>query len=158
MTRDSEKPYTGWIAGCVHSFAVRVYIEDTDMGGVVYHANYLCYLERARSDLLRALGIDQRRAFETGKGIYAVTEVRVKYLRPAKLDDSLLVHSRVEGLRAASCTISQTIARDAQTITEAAVAVAFLGPQGRPKRQPSEWVEKFRGLMPSDSSGSALSF
>lgn len=132
--------------GDAHYFALRVYFEDTDLGGVVYHANYLRFLERARSDLLRALGIDQRAAFEKGVGIYAVTEMRIKYARPAKFDDELVVVSRVNSLRRASCVVDQTILRAHETIVEATVTVAFLTPEGRPTRQPPEWVHKFELL------------
>ena len=78
-----EKPYEGAFVGDAHHFALRVYIEDTDLGGVVYHANYIRFLERARSDLLRAAGIDQRAAIEKGEGVYAVAELRIKYIKPA---------------------------------------------------------------------------
>lgn len=138
-----EKPYEGAVVGNEHQFALRVYIEDTDLGGVVYHANYIRFLERARSDLLRVLGIDQRGSIERGEGVYAVAELRIKYIKPAKLDDALLIISRLDDLHGACCVISQEIYRDQEVIAKAIVTVAFLGPNGRPKRQPAEWVEKF---------------
>ena len=73
-----------------HYYALRVYYEDTDLSGITYHANYLRWFERARSDLLRQLEIDQRAAIEDGGGAYAVAEVNLKYLRPAKLDRNAL--------------------------------------------------------------------
>jgi len=138
-----EKPYEGAVVGHEHQFALRVYIEDTDLGGVVYHANYIRFLERARSDLLRVLGIDQRGSIERGEGVYAVAELRIKYIKPAKLDDALLIISRLDDLHGACCVISQEIYRDQEVLTKAIVTVAFLGPNGRPKRQPAEWVERF---------------
>lgn len=132
--------------GDAHYFALRVYFEDTDLGGVVYHANYLRFLERARSDLLRALGIDQKGAFEKGEGIYAVTEMHIKYARPAKFDDALVVVSRVNALRRASCVVDQRIMRAQELVVEAIVTVAFLTREGRPTRQPSDWVNKFELL------------
>jgi acyl-CoA thioester hydrolase len=151
MSLEFKKPYTGDIQGHAHYFALRVYIEDTDFGGVVYHANYLKFLERARSDLLRLLGIDQRAALELGTGVYAVSEAHIKYRRPARLEDELMVVSKLEDMRGASCVISQSILRGEETLAEATIKVAFLGPEGRPKRQPAEWVEKLRRVTaPAD--------
>jgi acyl-CoA thioester hydrolase len=141
-----EKPYEGAFVGDAHHFAVRVYIEDTDLGGVVYHANYVRFLERARSDLLRVIGIDQRAAIEKGEGVYAVAELRIKYLKPAKLDDDLIIISRLEDIHGACCVISQQILRGQEPICKATITVAFLGAQGRPKRQPAEWLEKFERI------------
>ena len=93
----------GTLDGDRHLYAVRVYYEDTDLSGITYHANYLRWFERARSDLLRQLEIDQRSAIEAGVGAYAVSEVNLKYLRPAKLDDDVLIETRCTELRAASC-------------------------------------------------------
>ena len=69
--------------GSEHRFPVHVYFEDTDLSGVVYHANYLRFMERARSDMLRAAGIDQRAAFESGEGVYAITNLAIRYRRRA---------------------------------------------------------------------------
>ena len=143
MSMELEKPYQGAFKGHEHYFALRVYIEDTDLGGVVYHANYLRFLERARSDLLRSLGIDQRVAFENGEGIYAVTEMHIKYSRPARLEDELVIVSHVAEIRGASCVIEQKILRGHDILAKAMVTAAFLNSEGRPKRQPAEWVKKF---------------
>lgn len=140
-----DTPYQGaWVDG-VHHFALRVYFEDTDVAGVVYYANYLKYMERARSDMLRAAGIDQRAALESGEGVYVVAEAHIKYLRSAKLDDALQILSTVEEVRAASCVIQQRVSRDGETLAEARITAAFLS-NGRPKRQPRAWIELFEGL------------
>jgi acyl-CoA thioester hydrolase len=141
-----EKPYEGAFIGNLHYFALRVYIEDTDLGGVVYHANFLRFLERARSDMLRSAGIDQRAAIENRKGVYAVAEAHIKYRKPAKLDDELVVVSHLDEVRGVSCVISQRVMRGNDTLVQATVTVAFLTLDGRPRRQPSEWVEKFNKL------------
>jgi acyl-CoA thioester hydrolase len=146
MSGEMERAYQGRIHGNAHYFALRVYIEDTDLGGVVYHANYLRFLERARSDMLRAVGIDQRGAIEKGVGVYAVAELQIKYRRPARLDDELVVVSRLEEVRGVSCIIDQKISRGDELIAEATVTAAFDTPQGRPRRQPVDWVEKFKNL------------
>ena len=145
-TADPDIPYQGAFNGRIHRFAVRVYFEDTDAGGVVYYANYLRFLERARSDMLRALGIGQRGPLETGEGVYAVARVDIQYRAPARLDDALLIESEVRELRAASCLIHQRVMRGQEILTDALVTVAFLSPGGRPKRQPRAWLEAFERL------------
>lgn len=147
MNTDIEKPYSGGFRGKSHYFALRVYIEDTDLGGVVYHANYFRFLERARSDMLRSAGIDQRAGIENRLGFYAVVEAQIKYRKPAKLDDELVVVSRLDGIHGAACVISQKILRDTNLLAEAVITVAFLGPDGRPKRQPAEWMGKFERML-----------
>ncbi len=144
MSTEIQKPYEGAFRGDTHYFALRVYIEDTDLGGVVYHANYLRFLERARSDLLRAAGIEQRAAIESGKGVYAVAELRIKYCRPARLEEDLVITSKLDEIRGATAVISQKILRGADVLAEATVTAAFITPDGRPKRQPAEWVEKLK--------------
>ena len=146
MNMEVRKPYQGAFVGNTHYFALRVYIEDTDLGGVVYHANYLRFLERARSDMLRSIGIDQRGAIERREGVYAVAEAHIRYRKPARLDDDLVVVSRLDEVRGVSCVIHQQILRGEDLLTDATITVAFLSPDGRPKRQPSQWAQKFKRL------------
>ena len=138
-----DQPYRGGFVGKEHRFALTVYFEDTDTAGIVYYANYLKYMERARSDFLRAVGVDQRAALEAADGVYAVADVAIRYLRSARLGDDLLVLSTVEAVRAASVSIHQRVMRGPEQLTDARVTAAFLTPDGRPKRQPGEWVERF---------------
>jgi len=144
---DQDQPYAGRFVGKAHHFAVRVYFEDTDLSGIVYHANYLRFMERARSDMLKCAGIDQRAAHEAGEGSYALADLSIKYVSPAKLDDALLVISTVTEIRAASCRIHQRVMRGDQIVTDAAVLAVFLTPSGRPRRQPRAWVEAFERLL-----------
>ena len=146
MSGDPDRPYQGAFVGRVHHFALRAYFEDTDVSGVVYHANYLKYMERARSDMLRAAGIDQRAAIENGEGVYVVADLAINYRASAKLDDDLVVLSEVVAVRAASCSIQQRVMRGTDVLTEAKVTAAFVW-EGRPKRQPRAWVEIFRRLL-----------
>lgn len=141
-----ETPYRGGFVGADHHFALTVYFEDTDTAGVVYYANYLKFMERARSDMIRAVGIDQRRILEAGEGAYYVAEAAIRYLRPARLGDDLSVISRIEEIRAASVVIQQRVIRGDELLTEARVTAAFLDANGRPKRQPKEWIEKFKEI------------
>jgi len=142
---DLDTPYRGGFVGREHHFALTVYFEDTDTAGIVYYANYLKFMERARSDMLRAAGIDQRAAIESGEGVYVVAELEIKYRASAKRDDDLVVRSEVVAVRAASCTIQQRVMRGPDVLTEAKVTAAFVW-EGRPKRQPRAWVEIFRRL------------
>jgi acyl-CoA thioester hydrolase len=141
-----DTPYRGGFIGNEHRFALTVYFEDTDTAGVVYYANYLKFMERARSDMLRSVGIDQRQVLENGAGAYYVAEVNIRYLRPARLCDDLVVVSNVEQVRAASVAIQQRVIRGEELLTDAKVTAAFLDANGRPQRQPKEWVEKFRNI------------
>jgi acyl-CoA thioester hydrolase len=145
MSGAVDTPYQGAFLDRVHHFAIRVYFEDTDVSGVVYHANYLKYMERARSDMLRAAGIDQRGAIESGEGVYVVADLEIKYRASAKLDDDLVVLSEVIEVRAASCTIHQRVMRGTDLLSDARVTAAFIA-GGRPKRQPRAWVEIFQRL------------
>jgi len=141
-----DHPYRGGFVGNEHRFALTVFFEDTDTAGIVYHANYLRFFERARSDMLRAAGIDQRAAIDAGLGAYAVSEMDIKWRRPAKLDDDLIVVSKVTGVRNASCSIHQRVMRGNQILAEATVTAALLTPEGRPRRQPADWIERFRAI------------
>ncbi|WP_375291386.1 YbgC/FadM family acyl-CoA thioesterase [Qipengyuania sp.] len=137
----------GVLDGPRHLYAVRVYYEDTDLSGIVYHANYLRWFERARSDLLRRLDIDQRAAIEDGEGAYAVSELTLKYLRPAKLDDDVLIETRCTEMRAASCRMKQRALRGDELLAEAELRVGFVAPDGRPRRQPEPWRAAFATFM-----------
>ncbi|HTH28385.1 MAG TPA: YbgC/FadM family acyl-CoA thioesterase [Sphingobium sp.] len=139
-------PASGQFVDGAHRFPVRVYFEDTDVSGVVYHANYLRYMERARSDMLRQAGIDQRGTIENGGGYYAIADITLRYIRPALLDDDLVVLSRVRAVRAASCVIDQSVWRGAEQLTSGAVTAAFLSAAGRPQRQPAPWLATFHRL------------
>ncbi|MEE4538787.1 MAG: YbgC/FadM family acyl-CoA thioesterase [Erythrobacter sp.] len=141
------QPPGGVIEGARHLYAVRVYYEDTDLSGITYHANYLRWFERARSDLLRLLGINQRTAIEAGEGAYAVTEIAIKYLAPAKLDDDVIISTTSSDIAAASVRMEQIARRGEDDLARAHVRAAFLTPEGRPRRQPAEWRAAFKTFM-----------
>jgi acyl-CoA thioester hydrolase len=140
-------PALGRLQGSEHRFAVRVYFEDTDLTGMVYHANYLRYLERARSDMLLAVQVDQRAAHEAGTGAYAIRDIRLQYRAPARLNDELMVVSRVMRLRPAALDIHQRVMRGPELVAEGHVEAVFVAPSGRPRRQPAEWMSRFAALM-----------
>ena len=143
----SLTPQGGRFDGPLHQFAVRVYYEDTDLSGIVYHANYLRWFERARSDMLRVLDIDQRAAIQAGEGAYAVADLHIRYARPARLDDDVLIESRCTQLRAASVRMHQRAFRGSELLAEALLRVGFVAPDGRPRRQPQEWRDAFLPVL-----------
>jgi len=147
MAPDSlDTPYRGGFVGKEHRFALSVYFEDTDAYGIVYYANYLKFMERARSDMIRAVGVDQAAELRRSGSAYAVVEVDIKYRRPGRLGDDLLVVSSVEQVRASSVDIHQRVMRRQEVLTDARLTAAFLDGGGRPRRQPSDWVEKFKAI------------
>jgi acyl-CoA thioester hydrolase len=141
-----DTPYRGGFIGREHHFALSVYFEDTDTAGVVYYANYLKFMERARSDMIRAVGIDQAEMLRGDGSAYFVTHVDIHYRRPARLADELRVVSTVEQVRASSVHIHQRVMRGPELLADASVTAAFLDREGRPRRQPREWVETFRQI------------
>ena len=146
---DLDLPASGRLVEGTHRFPLRVYFEDTDLSGIVYHANYLRYMERARSDLLRLVGIDQRGHQEAGGGAYAVTALAIRYRAPARLDDVLVVTTALQQVRAASVDIHQRVMRGDEILTTADVTAALVGAAGRPVRQPRAWIEAFERVMPA---------
>ena len=121
----------------VHTLPVRVYYEDTDMGGIVYYANYLRYLERARSDWVRSLGVDQNAMREKDGVVFVVRRVEADYLKPAKFDDELLVRTVVKAVTGARLIMSQEVIRGDEVLFQAEVTVVCLGDGGAPARLPA---------------------
>ena len=147
MSAALDTPYRGGFVGGEHHFALSVYFEDTDAYGIVYYANYLKFMERARSDMLRAVGVDQASELRASGSAYAVVEVDIRYRKPGRLGDDLLVVSSVEQVRASSVDIHQRVMRGAEVLTDARVTAAFLDGEGKPRRQPKDWVEKFTNII-----------
>ena len=123
----------GQIRAGVHVFAVRVYHEDTDSTGIVYYANYLKFAERARTEMLRQLGVDQSDLWRAAGVAFAVRNCAVDYLAPARLDDSLEVHSRVTGITGATLEADQDIKRDGTDLVRLRTRLACFS-EGGPAR------------------------
>ena len=141
-------PPSGLIEGKLHRFAVRAYFEDTDLSGVVYHANYLRWFERARSDFVRLLGIDQRAVNDSGEGAFAVADLSIRYAAPARLDDGVLIETTCDELGAASCRMHQRAFReDGLLLSEARFRIGFVAPDGRPRRMPAPWRAAFARIV-----------
>jgi acyl-CoA thioester hydrolase len=126
----------------VHRFDLRVYYEDTDLAGIVYYANYLKFIERARSEWVRGLGVDQA-ALKAREGVvFAVRRVEADYLQPAVFDDILQVQTRLIETTAARLVLEQSIYRGALCLFAAKVVLVCLAATGRPVRLPSDLREK----------------
>ncbi|SEM61009.1 acyl-CoA thioester hydrolase [Roseovarius tolerans] len=120
-----------------HRFPVRVYYEDTDMGGIVYHANYLKFIERARSAWVRDLGIDQNAMRERDGVIFAVRRVEADYLGSAKFDDALEVETRTVQVTGARLVMEHVVMRGVERLFQAMVTVVCVNEAGQPARLPA---------------------
>lgn len=128
---------------------VRIYWEDTDAGGIVYHSNYLKYMERARSDLLRALGVSQEASLKDPDGIiFVAASAELRYRRAAKLDDELTVKTRVKSLGRASLVFEQNVWRGDELLTEGIIRVGAVSRRTMsPAPMPDELYEKIKAFI-----------
>jgi len=125
-------------APAVFAWPVRVYWEDTDAGGIVFYANYLKFFERARTEWLRSLGVAQGALREATGGMFVVGETSVRYLRPARLDDELLVTAQLQAAGRASLIIAQTARRDGELLAEGSIRIGWVDAETlRPGRIPA---------------------
>ena len=120
------------------TFILRVYYEDTDLAGIVYYANYLRFIERARTEWVRDLGIDQTALRDATGIVFAVRRIEADYLCPARFDDVLEVRTSLVALTAARILLAQTVWRAATLLFEARVTLVCLTPRGTPVRLPAE--------------------
>lgn len=121
-----------------HDFEMRVYYEDTDAAGVVYYANYLKFIERARTEALLAAGLSQTMLRDDHEVVFAVREAHAEYLAPARLEDRLTVKSRVVEMSGARIRMGQEVMRDGILLVRCAVVLVALGLDGRPRRIPED--------------------
>lgn len=131
-----------------HVLPVRVYFEDTDFSGVVYHGSYIRFMERGRSDFVRLIGIGHTDLDAGVHGeplVFAVRRIDIEYRKPARIDDLVEVETRVKEMRGASIVLDQTVRRGADVLTEAKVTVAFVSRDGRPRRIPDSVRALFGG-------------
>ncbi|MDB5465348.1 MAG: hypothetical protein JWQ46_110 [Phenylobacterium sp.] len=141
-------PSAGWLDGREHVLAVRVYYEDTDFTGVVYHANYARYFERGRSDFLRIAGVSHAALLEReDPAAFTVTRLAMDFRRAARIDDALLVRTTYDRVKGPRLFISQRIVRGEELIAEAQVEAACIDLRGRARKPPPELVEALRPLF-----------
>jgi acyl-CoA thioester hydrolase len=139
------EPSAGWFEGREHVLPVRVYYEDTDFTGVVYHANHVRYFERGRSDFLRLAGVSHTALLEReDPAAFVITRMDINFRQAAKIDDALLVRTTYDTVRGPRLYISQRIVRGEALIAEAAVEAACISLDGRPRKPPSGLVETLK--------------
>lgn len=134
----------------IHLWPLRVYYEDVDLAGIVYYANYLKYLERGRSEMVREAGISQLDMKSAGL-VFAVRRVEADYLKPANYDDELVVETRLDALKGASFDMPQRVLRGDDVLMEARIKVVILNAQGRAARLPADIRAKVTAITASDS-------
>jgi len=141
----STDPSSGWFEGREHVLPVRVYYEDTDFTGVVYHANYLRYFERGRSDFLRMAGVSHTDLLAHHEPTaFVVTRMEIDFKKPARIDDALLVRTTYDEARGPRLAISQRISRGDDIIATAAVSAACISLEGRPRKPPPGLVDALK--------------
>jgi acyl-CoA thioester hydrolase len=132
----------------VYSFPVRVYFENTDAGGVVYHSEYLKFLERARTEWLRHLGFDHQALARNHRIVFVVTSLAIDFAKPARLDDNILVSVHLESLGKVRCVFSQEIRREDEVLVKAKVTVACLtGESFKPAEIPDALRRKMEAAL-----------
>lgn len=145
---NTDTPSAGRIEGRVHLLPVRIYYEDTDFTGLVYHANYLRYFERGRSDFLRLAGIHHSELLSGAEPLgFAVNRMTLDFLKPARIDDALVVQTAYETMRGPRIFIAQELARDGEILVKAAVEVCCISLTGRPKKPPSLLLERLKPFL-----------
>jgi acyl-CoA thioester hydrolase len=141
----SDHPTTGRFEGRAHLLPVRVYYEDTDFTGVVYHANHVRYFERGRSDFLRTIGIGHSQLLEDEAPMaFVVAAMNLTFVKPARIDDALVVRTLYDTVKGPRLMISQTIERDGDVLCRAGVTVVCIHLDGRPRRPTKALVDAVR--------------
>ena len=148
MSEPSTEPSAGWLVGREHQLPVRIYYEDTDFTGVVYHANYLRYFERGRSDFFRVVGVSHSALLERpDPAAFTITRMTVDFKRAARIDDALLVRTTYDSVRGPRLFISQRITRGEELIATAAVEAACIDQKGRARKPPPGMAEALAPLF-----------
>jgi acyl-CoA thioester hydrolase len=144
----TSEPSAGWLEGREHVLPVRIYYEDTDFTGVVYHANYLRYFERGRSDFFRLVGISHSDFLALPEATaFSVIRIELDFKRAARIDDALLVRTTYDSVTGARLNVSQRIFRGEELIAQAAVQAVCIDLKGRARKPPREMVAALSPLF-----------
>jgi len=144
----SNEPSAGRFDGREHLLPVRIYYEDTDFSGIVYHANYLRFFERGRSDFLRVAGIHHSEMLASAEpAAFAVNKMNLEFLKPARIDDALVVHTVFETMRGPRIFIAQRLTRGVDVLVKASVEVCCISLTGRPKKPPAMLLERLKPFL-----------
>jgi acyl-CoA thioester hydrolase len=150
----NEEPSAGRFDDRRHILPVRVYYEDTDFSGVVYHASYLRFLERGRSDFLRLAGIHHKAMLEAAEPLaFAVSRMEIDFVRPARIDDALTVRTAFETMRGPRIFVAQALMRGDELLVRAKAEVCCISLAGRPRKPPALVSARLKPFLePSPSS------
>jgi acyl-CoA thioester hydrolase len=144
------EPSGGWLEGKAHVFPVRVYYEDTDFSGIVYHANYLRFMERGRSEFLRLAGAGHQGMLAGVEPlVWAVRRMELDFRKPARMDDALTIRTAVLELAGARMRLDQTVLRESAVLVQAEVEVCIITLDGRPRRVPDSTRKKLEFFLKS---------
>ena len=135
MSERDDRPTAGRFEGREHRLPIRVYYEDTDFTGLVYHANYVRYFERGRSDCLRLMGVGHAELLDGDQPMaFVVSKLQLDFLKPARIDDELVVRTRYEAIKGPRLLIAQVITREDDVLCRASVEAVCIHMDGRPRR------------------------
>lgn len=148
----TDSPTAGRFEGREHRLPVRVYYEDTDFTGLVYHANYVRYFERGRSDCLRLMGVGHAELLDGDQPMaFVVSKMGLTFLRPARIDDELVVRTLYEAVKGPRLLISQVVTRGDETLCQAEVEVVCIHMDGRPRRPTKALQDKVRPWLSGEA-------
>ena len=147
----TDHPTAGRFEGREHRLPIRVYYEDTDFTGLVYHANYVRYFERGRSDALRLMGVGHAELLDGDRPMaFVVSKLQLAFLKPARIDDELVVRTQYDAVRGPRLLISQAVGRGDEILCRAEVEVVCIHMDGRPRRPTKALLEKVRPWLARD--------
>lgn len=143
-----DQPSAGRFDGREHTLPVRIYYEDTDFTGLVYHANYLRYFERGRSDFLRLAGVHHNELLAADPPLgFAVNRMELDFLKPARIDDAAMVKTVFETMRGPRIFIAQRLECGAETLVRAKVEVCCISLTGRPRKPPAMLLQRLKPFL-----------
>ena len=150
MENQAQEPTGGWFEGKTHVFPIRVYYEDTDLSGFVYHASYLRFMERGRSEFLRIAGAGHAGMMEAPEPlVWVVRRMDIGFLRPAKIEQALTVRTSVLELAGARMRLDQAVMRGEEPLVKAELEVCIVALDGRPRRVPDSTRKKLEFFLES---------
>ena len=144
---NSQQNILGWSEGRVHKYPIHIFYEDTDFSGVVYHANYLRFFERARSSFLNLLGITHANLWDEYQMAFTIRKFAVEYKSPARVDDRLIVHTTYDQIKGARLLVTHSCFRDDTLIITAESEAACITADGKPRRAPDFLKEKLSPFL-----------
>jgi acyl-CoA thioester hydrolase len=145
---ERDNGLSGWLTEEGHAYRARIYYADTDFSGFVYHARYLEFLERGRSDYLRLAGINHTElAASQNPMVWVVRKMEINFIAPARMDDIVTVKTVTEDISGARILMAQTMLRDGARLISAKVEAAIVTSEGKPRRFPKDWASRLKPVL-----------